>query len=278
MNRKMNRKATACGIGLAAFLVALAAPAAAEHVEPGINAHRLWIYAHLLLFVFWLGADLGVFICSRSVVKPGLTPEQRLRTAALRRSIDLAPRISASLMLTVGGILTEYVGIPHPWWQMAGIVLLGPVWLILVFVGYFRDGGALGDTVAKLDIAFRALMVVAVPVSVAWSWSTGRLEAAPYVAAKLLLFALLMALGLLLSRRLRPFTDGLRALAAGRASPDTEQRMRESHAGSRMLVVLIWVGLGLAALLGIARPGESPALRANASLAALSLPAQPPRP
>jgi hypothetical protein len=232
--------------------------------EVGVTAHRLWLYAHLLLFVFWLGADLGVYLCSRAVVAPGLAPDQRLRTAGLMAAIDLAPRISASLMLTVGGILTEYVGLGHPAWQMAGIVLLGPAWLTLVLVGYLRDGTALGDTVARLDLAFRGVLVVAVPLSVAWSWTTGRLEPAPYVAGKLLIFAALMALGLALRWRLRPFTQGLRDLAAGRAGPGTGAAMAASHAATRPLVLAIWLGLMAAALLGIAQPGASPAAGATA--------------
>ena len=176
-------------------------------------------------------------------------------------------------MLTVGGILTEYVGIPHPWWQMAGIVLLGPVWLALVLVGFARDGAQLGATMERLDDVFRAALVVAVPLSVAWSWSTGRLEAAPYVAGKLLIFAALMLLSLLLRRKLRPFVHGLRTLAAGGTSADVEASMRSSHAHSRRLVIAIWLGLALAGLLGIARPGESPP--ADGEWAALSATAGP---
>ena len=242
---------------VAAFVLLLAAAAAtaADRDAIGITAERLWLYAHLLLFVFWLGADLGVYLCGREIVRPGLTGDQRLRTAGLMRSIDLAPRISASLMLTVGGILTEYVGITHPWWQMTGIVLLGPIWLAVVLLGYWRDGTPLGDTVARLDQVFRAVLVVAIPFSVAWSWTTGRLDAAPYVAAKLLIFAGLMLLGLLLRRRLQPFVDGLRNLERGTDIARAELEMRASHARTRPLVVAIWIGLAVAALLGIAQPG-----------------------
>jgi hypothetical protein len=224
----------------------------------------------LLLFVFWLGADLGVFLCSRAVVQPGLTPDQRLRTAQLMRAIDLAPRVAASLMLTVGGILTEYVGIGHPWWQMAGIVMLGPVWLALVLVGYFRDGTALGDAVARIENSFRALLVVAVPVSVAWSWTSGRLDLAPYVAGKLLIFAALMLMGLALRRRLRPFTAGLRTLARAGASARVEADMAASHRRARPLVMAIWIGLALAALLGVARPGGPSDIAAGMPATALA--------
>jgi len=234
----------------------------------GVTVHRLWLYAHLLLFVFWLGADLGVFLAGREVVAPGLAPDQRLRTAELMAAIDLAPRIAASLMLTVGGILTEYVGIGHPAWQMAGIVLLGPAWLTLVLVGYLRDGTALGATVARLDLAFRAILVVAVPLSVAWSWSTGRLDSAPWVAAKLLIFAALMLAGLVLRWRLQPFQDGLRGLALGEPAAAHEAAMAASHARTRPLVVAIWLGLMAAALLGIAQPGGRAEAARSASASA----------
>ena len=30
-----------------------------------LNSYPLWQYAHILLFVYWLGAELGVYIASR---------------------------------------------------------------------------------------------------------------------------------------------------------------------------------------------------------------------
>ncbi len=212
---------------------------------PGIDAHRLWVYAHLLVFVFWLGADLGTFLCARAATNPSLTPDQRTRTLDLMRSIDLAPRIAASLMLTVGGILTEYVGIPHPWWQLGGIVLLAPVWLTVVLLGHFRQGTSVGLAMLRLDEGIRALLVIAVPVSVYWSWSTGRLAGAPYVAAKLLLFALVMLVGLLLRRR------WVGAPGLERSGPE----LLRVHRRTVPLVLAIWTGLAIAALLGIAKPG-----------------------
>jgi hypothetical protein len=233
--------------------------AAAGGVEPGVTMHELVSYLHLLLFVFWLGADIGVFVCAHGTVQPGLTGEQRLRTAGLMSMIELAPRISASLMLTVGGILTEYVGLEHPSWQMAGIVLLGPVWLTLVLTSYYRAGTAFGAQAARLDVWMRSLLMVAVPVSVAYAWSTSRLDGAPYVAGKLLIFAALMALGLLMRRALTPFTEGLRTLATGAGdSAALQGAMAQSVARARPYVAAIWIGLAVAAFLGIAKPGAPP--------------------
>jgi hypothetical protein len=240
--------------------------------DPGVTMRELVSFVHVLLFVFWLGADVGVFICAHGAVKPGLAPEQRLRTAGLMSAIELAPRISASLMLTVGGILTEYVGLEHPPWQMAGIILLGPVWLALVLVSYFRDGTAFGATATRLDLLMRVLLVVAVPISVAYASFTGRLAEAPYVTWKLLLFALAMLLGLLMRRALLPFTEGLRRLAANRSSAAEEAGMARSVARARPYVFGIWTVLAIAALLGIMKPGvpeEAAASTAGGSASAV---------
>lgn len=260
---------------LSALMTVPAVALAAVGELPGISAYRLWLFAHLLLFVFWLGADLGVFLCSRAAAQPGLSIEQRRRTMDLARSIDLAPRISASLMLSVGGVLTEYVGIGHPWWQWAGIILLGPAWLALVIIGFLRDGTPLGATVARLDDIFRAVLALAVPLSVAWSWSAGRLDTAPYVAGKLLIFAALMALGLVLRHRWRAFDA-----AIGRAGPGADAEISAAQLRTQPLVVSIWLGLALATLLGVSKPGtvEEAAVKRTPAAVAVTAAAQPRRP
>lgn len=224
----------------------------AARTMPGITPHRLWIFIHLLLFVFWLGADLGVVLAVRAATRPGLSGEQCARTLALGHAIDLAPRLAASLMLSVGGILTEYAGIGHPWWQMAAIVALGPAWMSLVLLAHGCPRRRLGEVAARWEDWLRRAMIVAVPVSVGWSWWTGRLAPAPYIGAKLLLFALLMALGLRV-RVLWHEAGGLR----GTAGPQAVAVAARLNA-VLPLMLLGWMALVAAALLGVMRPGELP--------------------
>jgi hypothetical protein len=58
-------------------VAALAAVAVGERGEPGITAHRLWTFTHLILFVFWLGADLGVVLAVRAAAAAQLSAGQR---------------------------------------------------------------------------------------------------------------------------------------------------------------------------------------------------------
>jgi hypothetical protein len=196
-------------------------------MHDGVTTYELLQFLHVFLFVFWLGPDVAVYVWSRKTVEAGASAEQRVVAGQMMALVDFIPRAAISLMLTVGGLLSEYVGLEHPWWQMAGIILLGPVWLALVLAGLIRDGTPFGATAQQLESWLRWVLIVAVPVSVAYSTLTGRLAIAPYVGAKLLLFAAILLFGYLLRARLAPL-------------PYT---------------VAIWLALLAAAFMGVLKPG-----------------------
>jgi hypothetical protein len=54
--------------------------------------YTLWQYLHILLFVYWLGADLGVFLAARYVARTDLSLDERLRFLDLLLKIDMGPR------------------------------------------------------------------------------------------------------------------------------------------------------------------------------------------
>lgn len=225
-----------------------------------INGYEVLMVVHQLLFVFWLGPDIGVYAWSRKVVNPELTPDQRLAAANVMHTIDIMPRVCLSLMLTVGGILTEAVGLEHPLWQLAGIILLGPVWLTIVLVAYIKEGTALGATVNRLDLWLRWALFAGVIVSVAYSTSTGRLDMAPWVGWKLLLFAAVIFFSIMFRLRMRSFFSGLEKLAADGPSDALNTEMAASHRSGQPFQIAIWVCILLAAGLGVVQPGTEDAV------------------
>ena len=233
-----------------------------------VSGYEVVLVLHELLFVFWLGPDIGVYIWGHKAIKPDLTVSQRVTAGKMMHTIDLMPRICLSLMLTVGGILTEVVGIEHPTWQMVGIVLLGPVWLAMVLISYFREGTALGATVARLDVWFRWGLILAIIVSVSYSVSTDRLVAAPWVTWKLLIFAAVVFFGLMMRIQMMPFIKGLKELESGGATDDINASMTSSLGRARPMFIAIWVGLIIEAGLGIVQPGSVEAESIEAEAAA----------
>ena len=224
-------------------------------MEPSSAAHTLALTAHLLLFAWWLGGDLGVFYSSGRVVDASQPRAARLMAGRMMLALDVVPRICMSLMLTVSALLAETVGIPHPAWQMTAVLLLGPAWLALVLFLHFRESSAAAPAVRRLDLALRWVVIAAVSVSATWSLASGRLADHPWLAAKLYLFAFLVFCGLMIRRGLPPFIDGYAALAAGRETPESDRAMAVSLARMRPWVLAIWAGLVASAVLGVAKPG-----------------------
>ena len=56
-----------------------------------IELLRLVAYVHVLLFVYWLGTDLGVFLCSARLTRDDLSLEERLR---VREKLNVRVRLA----------------------------------------------------------------------------------------------------------------------------------------------------------------------------------------
>jgi hypothetical protein len=215
--------------------------------------HQIMVIIHVLLFVYWLGGDLGVFYSSKFVVRPDLSPETRATAAKIMLDLDQIPRICMSLMLTVGGILTEFIGVPHPLYQKVGIVLLGPVWLFCVMYLHFRHGGKAYPAVAKFDMFIRYAVVIGIPISIWLHWETNNLAEYPWVAGKLMMFAFLVFCGIMVRGKIGPFFSVLMKCKAGEMPTDEENAAQvKSLSQVRVWVFMIWAGVFLSGFAGIA--------------------------
>lgn len=240
--------------------------AGAPTADEGLT-YTLVLFMHQLLFVFWLGPDIGVYMWSTKAANTELSPAQRVAAGRIMEVIELLPRVCMSLMLTVGGVLTELKGIDHPWWQMAAIWLLGPVWLTLTLLVYTGGNVDRRTKLAGLDEMFRWAVIVSVIVSVSYSVVTDRLTAFPWVTAKLLIFAAVVLFGLMMRRRLKPFLEAITKLEAEGATDATNAQLTDSLARARLFMFATWVSLALAAGLGMFQPGspQQPADSASSS-------------
>ena len=218
--------------------------------------HGLLLFLHILLFVYWLGGDAGVFYSSRFVTDTSLSREARLTAFKIFINLDMLPRYCLALMLTVGGALAHYIGYEHPQWQLAAIIALGPLWVWVVHTIHAKEGTEFGRTLATWDRRFRVFMIVAIVASVAYHWVTGPLRPYPWLAAKLLIFAALIFCGFMIRRNIPPFIEGFRTLAASGATPESDRKMTEGMAACRPYVLLIWAGVALSGLIGVLKPGQ----------------------
>ena len=171
-------------------------------------------------------------------------------------NLDLIPRLCLSLMLTVGGILTEYYGIDHPTWQWVGIILLGPVWFCALIYMHFNEGTDLVKQMTKVDYVFRWVMVFTLLASVYYGFYTDRLDAEPWVGYKLVVFAGLIFCGIMIRKYIGGFIKGIHNIATDNINEADDIEMKASLDKARIFVLSIWVLLIVEAWIGIAKPGS----------------------
>ena len=220
-------------------------------------SHAVVKYIHVLLFVYWLGADAGVYYSSGFVINTKLSRDARLTAFRIFVNLDMLPRYCLALMLTIGGILSEFVGYEHPIWQMIAIVALGPTWVWVVYMVHAREGTVFGKRLAIGDYYFRLFMIFALIGSVVYHWTTGPLRPFPWLAAKLLIFSFLIFCGFMIRRNLPPFIEGFKIMAATAVTAESDRKMHDGLMACRPYVWAIWAGVALSAFLGVWKPGAS---------------------
>jgi hypothetical protein len=216
----------------------------------------VWLkLAHLLLFVYWLGGDIGVFYSAGYVRNASLTRDARATALKILAWIDMLPRYCLVLMLPVGYSLANEIGaVAMPTAAFAFLWAIALVWLGLVYSIHKYQGTTLGQVLRNIDLAWRVVLVAGLIWDAVQGFrGVGHIEA-PFVAAKFLIFAFLIFCGIMIRLRGASLGPALRELLARGSTPKLEETVTAGFARTRPFVLAIWVGLVVAAYVGIAKP------------------------
>ncbi|HLG87181.1 MAG TPA: hypothetical protein VKZ79_08290 [Alphaproteobacteria bacterium] len=218
--------------------------------------YAILLLLHILLFVYWLGADLGVFYSAWLLVDPKLTIETRQTVMKIVHFIDLFPRMALVLTLPVGITLAlagGYASLPPDWARpvLSFIWVASLAWLTLVIKLY----NGVFPRLLGLDYWIRYAAIAALTVfGVASLLGHGPVApGATWLAAKVLIFAAIVALGLGIRSAFRPFATAFGRLAAHGSTPEVEAAMRRAHARVRPVVLSLWGALIVEAFLGLSK-------------------------
>ena len=201
---------------------------------------------HILVFVYWLGGDLGVFYASTILTDTKTSPQGRIVAAKILTHVDMAPRSAMILTLPTGLTLANIGG----WLELSeltliGVWLLSLAWLALAWAIHIRHLPP-ASVWRRLDLIVRGALIIGL-LGFAISGVT-----AVFLALKMAILAITILLGLLIRRALEPFGAAFAAMVAHGPSDATDTTIAVCLNQSRPLVLLIWGLISVAALLGIA--------------------------
>ena len=99
--------------------------------------YEIWKFLHICMFVFWLGTDVGVMLCSKKSTDPNLGVEARFQMLEMALKIELLPRVMWVMALPFGVQLSKTLGYIDP-----SPITLAMMWLFTLAWLVINVGGA----------------------------------------------------------------------------------------------------------------------------------------
>lgn len=217
-----------------------------------MDAYGLALFFHILLYVFWLGGDLGVAVLGGQFRKrDDYTLDQRLALLKVLVMVDLGPRIAWALMIASSITL---VSLGNYWDVPAwGLVLawgISGIWLYLVISAHKAGQTPRGARLRKIEMVLK------------WGLAAGYLYlgfvslvleeplAQSWLAAKAFLFGLIFIAAIMIDVRFKPVGPALVTLIEKGSSDETEIPLRALMDRSRFWVRLTYLLLVIIGFIG----------------------------
>jgi hypothetical protein len=214
------------------------------------------VFAHLLAFVFWLGADLGVAILGAAFRDRTKPLETRLELLRLLTVVDMGPRTAWVVMVPLSLALVQAGG----YWDVplaltAVVWLVAAAWMALVWRAHLVGPGAQSARLKQAEFWLK----VAITLFYAWLGLSsvlgfGPLAGEAWLAWKAVVFAAIFVAAIMIDVAFKPVGPLLGSLIQQGSSDATELPLRQAMDSTRLWVWLVYALLVVVAWLGSVKP------------------------
>lgn len=219
-------------------------------------AYPTMVYIHLLLFVFWLGADAGVFMLGQEFRRRDKYElPTRLVQLQMLVNLDMVPRTAWALMVPVSITVSAWGG----WWQVPdwmlwGSWIVGAVWLWLVWDAHLHDQTPRAARDRQIEFVLKlGLTAFYMWLGIA-SLLTGDPIAPTWLAWKALMFGVIFAAAIMIDVAFKPVGPQLGVLIEKGSSDETEIPLLRTMNRTRIWVWVVYLMLFATAYLGNVKP------------------------
>ena len=220
-----------------------------------MQGYLIWGFAHILLFVFWLGADVGVFLAATMARNPKRSFEARMALIRLALLIDIFPRVSFALILPVGLHLTSALNLyPISDELLATGWMLAAYWLASLIFITRNEGTKLATNLGRLQMLSHAMVGLILVVIGLNSLATGAPLEETWFALKLLLFGLVFWTAIAIDLCFRPFLEPFMEIGQQGSTPEREEAVSRAINNTLVAVGALYGLIATIAFLGKVKP------------------------
>lgn len=221
-----------------------------------LDPYLILVFVHIVLFVYWLGGDLGVYVSSKYVANRNLSLEERFRFMHVLLTCDMGPRSALILFIPVGLEMARIMGVFE-----VNSAIGGTVWLFcLAWLGanwwmFYNEQHPLTAKLRNYDLYLRYALIPLIGGVALYSVATGSPVVVAWLQVKLLVFAFAITLGVYLRGEIKQWIIGFGMVRQGGEAADKGNTIIEqSLVRSQRAAMLLWFCVALAAFLGKVKP------------------------
>jgi len=220
-----------------------------------MTGYEFWGYIHILLLVFWLGGDIGVFINAKIAKTTLYSVETRAALLKTGGITDLFPRYCFALIFPSGLTLVDAMGMySPPLWGLVGAWIVGAVWVWAIWTAHATPKWGGLKAYMKIQFWGEAVLGVLFIGAALMSFATDSPVAENWLAAKILLLGILCFVAMWLEVTARPFGAAFMEVTTQGSTPERETRVNAAMNRVLGVVLVIYAILFIVALIGRVKP------------------------
>lgn len=220
-----------------------------------MSTYEIWKYLHVLMFVFWVGTDMGVMLSARKSTDSRLTLETRLTLVKMALLIELLPRTMWAMALPFGVVLSAQAGllqISGP--ALAAVWVFTLAWVSISLGGAHYSEKPIGQRLAAINRWIIGILGVTLVAIGAWSYlGDGPFESG-WLAAKVGLYGVINLTVLGIEAAFVPVGPAFGRLFGEGSTPAVEEAISRGMRTTMFWVYSSYILILIVGFIGVARP------------------------
>ncbi|MDE0800823.1 MAG: hypothetical protein OSB02_08830 [Rhodospirillaceae bacterium] len=221
-----------------------------------VTSYDLLIYIHTLLFVYWLGGDLGVYLSAKFVADRNLSIEERFRFMHVLMQCDMGPRTALIGLIPLGFQMAWMQGLsPIGGPPLVVIWVCALTWLAANWWMFFNERHPMTAKLKGIDMYIRYAVILGMGGLGLMSLITEAPIQDKWLASKIFLFGCAVVLGVYLRGEIKNWVIGFGMVRAGGDEATKGNDIIEAASGrSKVAALMLWTIVAVIAFLGKVKP------------------------